>query len=247
MRAFAAGQAQAPLVAARAYCAALARQRYDTAYNLLTPSARAGATAAQWAADARLRDTVDGRVTRCTPIAASRDALTSFRDDLGITTGTLTTIPVGLAITRSHLGPRTGSLTLLHQNDAWRIKTVSSAVQGTTLGPLKTVQAFCQALAAGDFQQAYTYLSARQVKLEQNAAAFARQAAPPTGAKYAGCALDYATYRAQAATASLTLALNIAVTTASGTATVAVHGVASFVLERGLWKLDGLDLGTLSR
>ncbi|HEY7834523.1 MAG TPA: hypothetical protein VIG30_13185 [Ktedonobacterales bacterium] len=249
LRAYAAGQALGPLDAARAYCAALTGQRYPAAYALLAARARGGATAAAWAADAQLHDTVDGRASRCVAAAPSRGALGDFSDSLGIAFGALTTVPISVTLTRGHLGQRAGTLWLARQSGksgAWQISTMPDTLQGTPLGPLKTVQAFCQALAAGNFTQAYTYLSARQMALAKSAAAFAQQVTPPAGTKYTGCAPDDTTYKTQPAAASMALALSIAVTTAAGTSTVPVHGVASLVLEHGAWKLDGLDLGTLS-
>lgn len=253
LRAYATGQAQKPLVAARAYCAALTSQRYAAAYALLAVSARAGETAAQWTADATLHDTIDGRVTRCLAAAPSRGALGDFSDSLGITFGTLGSVPITLTLTRAHLSQRSAALTLARQpsqpsgqSGSWQISAIPAPLQGTPLDPLKTVQGFCQALAAGNYQQAYTYLSAHQVALVKSATAFAQQVAPPTGTKYAGCAPDYVTYQVHPTAARIALALNISVTTTSGTSTVPVHGTALLVLERGAWKLDGLNLGTPS-
>ena len=239
-------QAQDPIVAVRAFCAALASQRYDVAYTLLAPNGRGGETAAQWAADARLHDTIDGRVTRCVATVPSGNPFSTFRDDLGIATGALATVPLDLTMTRARLGPRSGTLNVWHVGNAWKIKTVPDALPGTTLGPLKTMQGFCQALAAANYAQAYSYLSARQVALEKSPAAFAQQATPPPGAKYAGCAPNYAAYTVRGSAASIALAVNFTVSTASGNSTIAVHGTATFVLERGAWRLDGLDLGNLS-
>lgn len=250
LRAYAASQAQRPLLAARAYCAALTSQHYAGAYALLAASARTSETATQWTADATLHDTIDGRVTRCAATAPSHGALGDFSDSLGITFGTLTAIPITLTLTRAHLSQRSGTLTLARQASGrpamWQISAIPASLQGTPLAPLKAVQGFCQALAAGNYQQAYTYLSTHQVALVKSAAAFAQQVAPPTGTKYAGCAPDYTTYQVHSTAASITLALNINVTTTSGSSTVPVHGTASLVLEQNAWKLDGLDLGTPS-
>jgi hypothetical protein len=239
---YAATQASQPLAVARQYCTALRAQDYAAAYMLTSSAARNQMSQAQFAADAKLQDTVDGRVTQCTPAAATRDVWRDAGGNLSFVFGGTHSVAVMVTLARAHLVARAGTLDMAQEGSAWKVGSIANALQGTPLGPLLLADAFCKSLAAGDFKTAYSALSAHQVSLEQTETNFAKEATLPSGSHYAGCSPNYATYRVVGASATVSLTLNISVATASGTSVIPVAEQASFVQEQGAWKLDGLDL-----
>ncbi len=238
---FAATQATRPIAVARQYCAALHAQNYRAAYALTSSATQKQTSKAWFTTEAQLHDGVDGKVTRCAPVPAGRDAFGDAIGDLGFLLGGARAATVTVTIVRTRLGARTGTITMTSQGGSWTVGSIADALQGTPLGPLLLANHFCTALAAGDFKTAFGDLSAHQVSLEQSEANFARQATLPAGSKYTGCAPDLTTYHVAGATASVKLALDIQVTTPAGTSVVPVASLASFVQEKGAWKLDGLD------
>jgi hypothetical protein len=238
---FAASQATRPIAAARQYCAALRAQNYSAAYALTSDATQKQVSKAQFTTEAQLRDGVDGKVTRCAPVPASRDTFGDAVGDLGFLLGGAQAAPLTVTIVRTRLGARSGTITMTSQGGSWTVGSIADTLQGTPLGPLLLANHFCKALAAGDFKAAFGDLSAHQVSLEQSEANFARQAALPAGSKYIGCAPDLTTYHVAGASASVKLALDIQVTTPAGASVVPVASLASFVQEKGAWKLDGLD------
>jgi hypothetical protein len=238
---YAAAQATRPIAAARQYCAALQARQSAAAYTLTASPTRKQQSQAQFTTEAQFHDGVDGKVTRCAPTPASRDTFRDAFADLAFLLSGAQSSTVTVTITRARLGTRAGVMTMTAQGDTWLVASLDTSLQGTPLGPLLLADHFCRALAADDFKTAFGDLSAHQIGLEKTEANFARDAALPTGAKYTGCAPDFTTYRLTGATASVKLALNIKTTTPAGTAIVPVPTLASFVLEKGAWKLDGLD------
>jgi hypothetical protein len=237
----AAVQATRPIAATLQYCAALRVQDYRAAYALTSSATQKQTSQAQFTAEAKLHDGVDGKITRCAPVPASRDTFGDAIGDLGFLLGGARTAAVSVTIVRARLGARTGTITMTSQGGSWSVGAIADTLQGTPLGPLLLADHFCAALAAGDFKSAFGDLSAHQVSLEKSEANFAREAAPPAGAKYTGCVPELTTYHVAGATASVQLALDIQVTTPAGASVVPVVSLASFVQEKGAWKLDGLD------
>jgi hypothetical protein len=238
IRAYARDQATAPGRVLQRYCSALLAHNYASAYALLDRSAQGAQTQAQFAADARLHDTVDGRVVACT----GGQTASGWQYDLSF----LLSPPAGVAlrttVTRARLGARQGMVTIDRQSSAWRVQTIDAELQGTPLGPLQVADHFCRALAAGNYASAFGDLSAHQTAVERSPANFAAEAARPEGVGYADCAPDYRTYSVKGGAAMLGLTVDLRVATPSGATVVSLPASATFVLERGSWKLDGLDV-----
>ncbi len=231
--AYANARAGAVAQAAQRYCAALLADDYAAAYNTLTSSLQSQTPRDQFIADGKLHDQIDGRVTQC---AASNAASGPLAGVSQIANASLT-----LNTTLRRAVVYTGPLTLTQQGNDWKIATVAASLQGTALAPLKTGQAFCAALVAGNYAAAYGLLSSgqqSQVSQQQFASQFTDTF---TGSpiQLAGCDLDLATYFVSGTTAKVNARLTITNPQASsGLLTVAL----TIIQQSGSWKIDDIHL-----
>ena len=231
--AYASMRAGAAVQAAQRYCAALLADNYAAAYDTLSPSLQAQSPRDQFVADGKLHDQVDGRVTSCAVSDGASGPLGSV-SQISSTTLTLdTTLRRSLTYT--------GAVTMAQQGSNWKIASISSPLQGSNLAPLKTAQAFCAALLAGNYSTAYSLLSSgqqSQVSEQQFAGQFSDTFAG-SSIHLAGCELDLATYAAGSTTAHVTALLTVQNTQASsGLLKVAL----TMVREGGAWKIDDMHL-----
>lgn len=231
--AYASVQSSAVAQAAQRYCAALLADDYAAAYDTLAPSLQRQTPRDQYTADGKLRDQIDGRVTQC---AASDPASGPLGAVSHIGSASLTlSASIRRAITY------TGPLTIAKQGGDWKIAGVAASLQGTDLAPLKTGQAFCAALVAGNYASAYALLSSSQqsqVSEQQFAAQFSDTF---TGSpiRLSGCDLDLTTYFVNGATAKVNMRLTINNPQASsGLLTVAL----TMTQRGGDWKIDDIRL-----
>jgi hypothetical protein len=232
-----AAAAQPGQVAAR-YCAALLARDYAGAAHLLTPAALAGATTQQFVADEQVRESIDGRVTSCQTGSAASGLFGAL--SFMLSSPHQATVP--LALTRAHLGSRSGTLTLARVGAGWIVAGMSAPVQGTSLAPLHAANSFCAALAAGKYTDAYADLSTRQQQMEKTMQQFTTQATQPAGASFTGCTPDYASYAVTNSSATITLTLNVHVALASSSPTIPIAATMTLVQQGAAWKVDGLDI-----
>lgn len=231
--AYASIRAGAAVQAAQRYCAALLADNYAAAYDTLSSGLQASSPRDQFLAEGKLHDQIDGRVTSCAVSDGASGPLGSISQ---ISSPTLT-----LDTTLHRAITYTGSVTMAKQGSNWKIASISSSLQGSDLAPLKTGQAFCAALVAGNYSTAYGLLSSgqqRQVSEQQFAGQFSNTFAG-SPIRLAGCDLDLATYAAGGTTAHVNALLTVQNTQASsGLLKVAL----TMVREGGAWKIDKIQL-----
>lgn len=231
--AYANAQAGAVAQAARQFCSALQAGDYASAYGSLSSSYQTQTSRDQFVADGKLHDQLDGRVTACAATNSASGPLGSV-SQLGSSSITLDA-RIRRAIAYS------GPLTLVKQGGDWKIANIAASLQGTNLAPLKTGQAFCAALIAGNYQAAYGLLSSSQqsqVSEQQFAAQFSDTF---TGSpmRLAGCDLDLTTYFVHGTTSRVNSRLTISNPQASsGLLTIAL----TLVHQGSAWKINDLHL-----
>ncbi len=107
-----AAQAPAPIDGATTLCTQLKAQRYAEIYSTLSARLRAEGNVAQFAASQEQLDALYGKVTACSVIAAQPSGQTSL----------------ALSVTRERQGTRAGSITLIYEDNAWKIDSYDSSV-----------------------------------------------------------------------------------------------------------------------
>jgi hypothetical protein len=183
------------LQVASAYCHALRSQNYTAAYALLGSAARGGASAAQFQAVAQMQDQVDGKVKACTLV------------QLGAT-NTDATAQLRMAVTRTRLGQRQGTLGLALLGGAWKIASVDARLQGTNLAALNVAIRWCSDINDGNYADAYA-LSFDKTTNESEAQFANRFNGPQTiqgqtfAFKWAVCRVNPTTYSESGTTATV--------------------------------------------
>ncbi len=109
-----AAQAPAPIDRATTLCTQLKAQRYAEIYSTLSARLRAEGTAAQFAASQEQLDVLYGKVTAC---SANANA-TQPSGQPSLT----------LSVTRERQGTRAGSITLVYEDNTWKIDSYDSSV-----------------------------------------------------------------------------------------------------------------------
>ena len=107
-----AAQAPAPIDRATTLCTQLKAQRYAEIYSTLSARLRAEGTAAQFAASQEQLDVLYGKVTTCSANATQASGQPSLT----------------LSVTRARQGTRAGSITLVYEDNAWKIDSYDSSV-----------------------------------------------------------------------------------------------------------------------
>jgi hypothetical protein len=107
-----AAQAPAPIDGATTLCTQLKAQHYAEIYSTLSARLRAEGNLAQFAASQEQLDALYGKVTACSAIAAQPSGQTSL----------------ALSVTRERQGTRAGSITLIYEDNAWKIDSYDSSV-----------------------------------------------------------------------------------------------------------------------
>ena len=232
--AYASSLAAAPQRVVASYCAALKRDDYHAAYDLLAPSAQAQTTQAQYLADASARDTIEGPVTQCAATATqSLSPLSFLRAPRSII--------FNAQITRKQTAR--GQIALSRDATGWHVAALSSPLQGIDLGPLSTEQALCKAFGQHAYTQAYGLLSTPYQHEQGDAATFARAFGDTL--TVTGCTPDLKTYSVnsadQQATLDATLAVKVAATTSGGAPGVfSLPAQLTFVRESTGWRVDAI-------
>ncbi len=232
--AYAASLAAAPQRVIANYCAALKRDDYRDAYSMLSSSAQAQTSQAQYLADASARDTIEGPVTQCAATATQTLSPLSFLR-------APRSIIFNAQITRKH--PATGQIALARDATGWHVAALSSPLQGIDLGPLATEQALCKAFGQRAYSQAYGLLSTPYQHEQGDAATFARAFGDTL--TVTGCTPDLKTYSVnsadQQATVDATLAVNVASATSGGAPSAfTLPAQLTFVREATGWRVDAI-------
>jgi hypothetical protein len=107
-----AAPAPAPIDRATTLCTQLKAQRYAEIYSTLSARLRAEGTAAQFAASQEQLDVLYGKVAACSANATQPSGRPSLT----------------LSVTRERQGTRAGSITLVYEDNAWKIDSYDSSV-----------------------------------------------------------------------------------------------------------------------
>ncbi|HEV8190363.1 MAG TPA: hypothetical protein VGP82_02610, partial [Ktedonobacterales bacterium] len=140
-----------------------------------------------------------------------------------------------------------GGISLVKEGDSWKVNAVDEALQGTDVEPLAVGQNFCSALAAKNYTAAYSDFSARRQQAigSQTDYASAMKANFNTGGvSISGCKVRLDTYSVAPAddAASVTMELNVKVSTASGSQVQAVPLKITFTKNGNQWKIDDSEV-----
>jgi hypothetical protein len=211
------------LQTAGAFCAALQSQAYTTAYALLDSVAQAAVSQDAFVRAAQAHDQIDGNITAC--------ALAGLGNQ---NTDTQASLVVNM--TRSRLGQRAGAITLDAQGGVWKIATIADTLQGTDLGPLQVGAQMCADLMSGSYAAIYD-LTSQAFQAHVTRTQVVNYFTLPTGFRYAGCKVDYASYKVTGNEATYDVEIDLS--DPSGTV-LGFPFALYFVNENGGWKLDGI-------
>ena len=230
-------QAQGPINAAKAYCADLKSQNYAAAYGLLSTAYQSQITQADYVADARLHDQVDGKVSDC-----GQPHSGTFTWNLGESPQSLQ-----VEITRQTLKSQlVGAVKLVKQGDNWKVDAIADSLKGTDFGAYHVAQAFCTDFLAANYAAAYQLFSANGQQNYGSEQQFetAFKGTFSNGISLAQCEPDITSYTVTAPSAQINLKLSVTVTTSVSTTTFPLPDGATlkFVLQSGTWKVDTLNL-----
>jgi hypothetical protein len=226
---------QGPEAVIQAYCGDLLARDYASAYDLLSPHARARLTREQFERAGAVRERLDGAATACAladglPLVGNVAALNPFA-----TTATITA-------TLRRRRAQTGAVTLVRQDGgAWAIDRIDPSLEGADVTPLLLADTFCGALVAGDFHAAYGLFSAaaRHRVSEAEFTQAVKDALSDGGnAKLASCTPDPASYSVMDATASVTANVD----TSAGGVPLTLPTTLTFVKAQGGWTIDNFDV-----
>ncbi|HET9110802.1 MAG TPA: hypothetical protein VFN78_08265 [Ktedonobacterales bacterium] len=231
--AYASKLAAEPQKVLASYCAAIKRDDYRAAYSLLSSSARAQESEAQYLADASARDTIEGPVTQCSGSPTEALSPLSFLR-------APRSIIFNAQIARKQAA--SGQVALTRDATGWHVAALSSALQGIDLGPLSTEQALCKAFDQHAYDQAYALLSTPYQEEQGNAATFAR--AFGSSLTVSGCAPNLKTYSVnsadQQASMAATLTVSVAAGSGAGPASFSLPAKFTFVREATGWRVDAI-------
>jgi hypothetical protein len=225
--AYASSLAAEPNALVARYCSAIARDDYRTAYGLLSSSAQAQESEAQYLDDASARDTIEGPVTKCAASPTQSLSPLSFLSSPR-------SIIFNAQIARKQAA--SGQIALSRDARGWHVAALSSGLQGIDLAPLSTEQALCKAFSSHAYDQAYALLSTPYQKEQGDATTFAH--AFGATLTVSGCAPDLKTYTVNATDqqASMNATLTIGVTGA--TSPFSLPARLTFVRESNGWRVD---------
>jgi hypothetical protein len=226
-------QAAKPLEAANAYCQDLKTQNYAAAYTMLASSYKSGISQTQFAQASQLRDQLDGKVKDC---AAQKTIGSGFSLDVNPTSANLSA-----QVTRNKTF--SGSLALVKEGDAWKVSRIDDLLQGTDIGPLAVGQHFCSSLVARNYAAAYGDFSARRKQAIGSQTDYVnamKKNFGGSGVSVSGCKTRLDTYSVAPAddSASVTMELDVKVSTQAGTQTQPIPLKITFAKNGGAWKID---------
>jgi ketosteroid isomerase-like protein len=239
LMAYQSSEATKPIAAASAYCQYLKAQNYTGAYAMLSSAYKAKISQAQYTQANSLHDQLDGKVKDCgvqnTPASGFSLAFNNTAADLSAT------------ITRNK--PFSGGISLVKEGDNWKVNAVDESLQGTDVEPLAVGQSFCSALAAKNYAAAYGDFSAKRQQAigSQSDYANAMKANFNTGGvSITGCKMRLDTYSVAPAgdAASVTMELDVKVSTSSGSQVQAVPLKIRFTKSGDQWKIDDAEVSS---
>ena len=218
----------------QAFCQDLQSHRYAAAYAILSSSYRVNLSETQFTNISQLQDQVDGKIRAC-PVATGPSLDLSFGTPQNQTSYLIT-------ILRDQ--PHNGHIAVVRQSDAWKVDALQQSLTGTNVGPILTVQTFCEAIMKADYATAYNALSRRQQNLATEpvfAAQFRSALGGPVNLN--SCTMNYATYTVRTSVASIATTFNLTISTASGgSMTTRLVTLLSLTQENGAWKVDDFSL-----
>lgn len=215
----------APGGAASAFCAALVRQDYATAYGTLSSGARAAISSDQFTTAMQSLDRIQGKVTACGDGVPGGGYQYHF--------GSSATVVATIA--RAGGAAPQGALTMLRQAGAWKIDHLDASLFGINLLALATVEKYCIALQGQDYTGMYALLGTKALA-GATAATFAQESQwhDIVDGQAQSCAVTHLGQGDSDSTASVTLAV-------SRQKLGAKQGVLTLDMESGAWKVSGVD------
>jgi len=169
---------------------------------MLSPGAQGQVTSATYTTTAQLHDQVDGPVTACDVPEPGLGA--GFAFSPGNTVDSLS-----MRITRHRAA--SGTIALSKAGQSWRVDALSTALQGTDIGPLLAEQRFCAALRAGDYSAAEAELTVGW-RAEMPTAALPADFGNSSATALTGCQADVASYQLAASDTTAQVRVSLAVT-----------------------------------
>lgn len=233
---YATHEAQQPALAAQMFCRDLQTKQYTAAYQMLTSAYQAQTSQAQFVYEAGLHDQVDGPVAACAVLHSSAPT--------GYTLRLIDSATLVARITRNKAFD--GGITVIKEGNAWRVSSIATSLQGTTLAPLLVGTTFCRALVAKDYAAAYSTFSSNE-RSGGNESAFAATFAKAfgTAVQITGCTPTVPSYvvapDAHSATVDVALQITLHV---QGNGLVTIPATVGFVTEGGTWKVDSIAVKT---
>lgn len=231
---YATHEAQQPTLTAQAFCSDMETKQYTAAYHMLSSTYQAKTSQAQFVEDAGLHDQVDGPVAVCTVLHSSAPT--------GYTLQTIVGATLALRVTRHK--PSEGSVTIIKEGTDWRVDTIASSLQGTTLAPLRVGITFCRALVAKDYAAAYNTFSSHE-RSGGTEAAFTATFTKAFGAdlQITSCTPTVSSYTVTPDVTSATVDVAMQITLhVQGTGLVTIPATLGLVAENGAWKLDSIAI-----
>jgi hypothetical protein len=177
-----------------AFCAALEKEDYTSAYAQLTPGTQFGLSVDEFVTEMKVRDIIDGPIHAC--------------DLEQITNASETSATVRARFTRNTLGQRVGVISLIAVGDSWAVDQVADALLGTDVVPLVYSSAFCLTGWQGQYQAAFSLLSGNAKTRVKTPAGLASSFTLSNGARVTLCVPDIAAYAVSGASTSVQFTLN---------------------------------------
>lgn len=220
-----------PVKVMASYCAALTHDNYQAAYALLSSSAQAQTTQAQYLADAADHDAIEGRITACssTP-TASLSPLSFLRSPRSLL--------FNATITRKQAAK--GQIALTRDASGWHVAALSSPLQGIDLGPLAVQRTICADLGKRAYDQAFALLSTPYQHEQGSATTFAK--AFGSSLTITACPANLKTYSVNATDQQATLAAPLSLSFAGASTPGAFTLPAQWTLVREAdgWRVDSI-------
>lgn len=220
-----------PVKVMASYCAALTHDNYHAAYALLTSSAQAQTSEAQYLSDAADRDAIEGRITACSSAPTTALSPLSFLRSPR-------SLIFNATITRKQAA--TGQVALTRDANGWHVAALSSPLQGVDLGPLSVQRAVCADFGKHAYDQAFALLSAPYQHEQGSATTFAN--AFGSSLSITGCAANLKSYQVNATDQQATLdaPLTLSFVGASSPGAFTLPADWTFVREANGWRVDNI-------
>jgi hypothetical protein len=216
----------APAAGLNVFCGDLKAKSYPAAYALLTASFQSQLTQAQFVQAMTNLGAAEGPVVNCGQSAGGN----SYSYRLLSSAAT-----INLTITRGIAGPLQGIAHLRNEGGAWKVDALDDAVFGVTLDALTVFGAYCSAIQAQRYDDAYALLTQdSQKQLTKVAFSDLEQLHDGVDGNVTDCHL--------AAIGSRNTSVAVAFTASITRASLAARkGSFKLALESGAWKISQID------